>query len=57
MKAKQFTWVAVLRRIGAAPLLLGLLLALPTVVQAQYTHTSANNQVTITGYTLSLIHI
>jgi Flp pilus assembly protein protease CpaA len=45
------TWVARFRRVIAAPLLLWLLLALPALVQAQYTYTTSNNQITITGYT------
>ena len=45
------TWAARLCRGVAAPLVLWLLLALPAVVQAQFTYTTSNSQITITGYT------
>ena len=41
---------ALLRRIIVAPLLLWLLLALPSALQAEFAYTTNNNQITITTY-------
>ena len=49
--ANPLTGAAGLRRFVAALLLLWLLLALPAVVHGQYTYTTTNNQITLTGYT------
>ena len=51
MGTNRYFWSTRLRQLSARPLLLWLLLALPAVVQAQYSSTTADGQVTITGYT------